>query len=128
MSEKTFGVVGTVINADGTIKVRWANDLVSRIKVLDKSGCTEIDVIELPEAMTKLAAAEYFLANRANLSEAQKEILEIKIAEKSRSSKRANMKTTLTKNVKTRIKDKAPTDPAVEKFIEQNSETAVAAK
>jgi len=121
MSEKTFSVVGTAINADGTIKVRWANDLVARIKILDKAGCTKIDVIELQSGLTKLAAAEYFLANRPNLSDAQKEILEIKIAEKSRSSKRADMKTTLTKNVKTRIKDKAPTDPAVEKFIEQHT-------
>ena len=120
-TEKTFTVVGTSINEDGTIKVRWANDLVSRIKILDKAKCSIIDLIELPTAMTKLVAAEYFLANRPNLSEAQKEILEIKIAEKSKTSKRAAMKTTLTSNVKTRIADKAPTDPAVEKFIEQNS-------
>jgi len=120
-TEKTFTIVGTAINADGTIKVRWANDLVSRIKILDKAGCTEIDLIELDKGMTKLEAAEFFLANKQGLNDAQKEILEVKIAEKSRVSKRADMKTTLTKNVKTRIKDKAPTDPAVEKFIEANT-------
>ena len=127
-NEKTFTVVGTAVNADGTIKVRWANDLVSRIKILDKAGCTDIDLMELTEGMTKLVAAQYFLDNRKNLSEAQKEILEVKIAEKSRVTKRATMKTTLTKNVKTRIKDKAPTDPAVEKFIEANSEELETAK
>jgi len=126
--EKTFTIVGTAVNADGTIKVRWANDLVSRIKILDKNGCEDIDLIELDEGMTKLVAAEYFLANRPNLNDAQKEILEVKIAEKSRVAKRSTMKTTLTKNVKTRIKDKAPTDPAVEKFIEANSDEAVTAK
>jgi len=115
--EKTFKIVGTAVNADGTIKVRWANDLVARIKILDKAGCTDIDLIELKTAKTKLNAAKFFLANRENLSEAQKEILDIKIAEKSRATKRADMKTTLTKNVKTRIKNKAPTDPAVEKFV-----------
>jgi len=124
--EKTFTIVGTAVNADGTIKVRWANDLVSRIKILDKNGCEDIDLIELPKGMTKLVAAEYFLANRPNLNEAQKEILEVKIAEKSRVVKRATMKTSLTKNVKTRIKDKTPTDPAVEKFIEANSEVETA--
>lgn len=124
-TEKTFTIVGTAINADGTIKVRWANDLVSRIKILDKAGCTNIDLIEMPSGLTKLKAAEYFLATKANLSEAQKEILEVKIAEKSRVSKRADMKTSLTANVKTRIKDKAPTDPRVEKFVEAvNAETA----
>lgn len=124
--EKTFSIVGTAVNADGTIKVRWANDLVSRIKILDKNGCQDIDLIELPKGMTKLVAAEYFLANRPNLNEAQKEILEIKIAEKSRVTKRAAMKTTLTKNVKTRIKSKTPTDPAVEKFIDANTEKVAA--
>lgn len=120
-TEKKFTIVGTAINLDGTIKVRWANDLVSRIKILDKGGCENIDLIELPKPMTKLVAAEYFLENKANLSEAQKEILEVKIAEKSKASKRSTMKTTLTKNVKTRIKNKAPTDPAVEKFINANT-------
>jgi hypothetical protein len=122
-TEKTFTIVGTAVNADGTIKVRWANDLVSRIKILDKAGCEDIDLIELPTGMTKLEAAKYFLANRANLNDAQMEILELKIAEKSKVVKRSAMKTTLTKNVKTRIADKAPTDPRVEKFVEQNSET-----
>ena len=125
-TEKTFTVVGTTVNKDGTVKVRWANDLVARIKILDKAQCSIIDLIELPSPMTKLAAAEYFLEHKANLTPAQEEILEIKIAEKSRVTKRATMKTTLTKNVKTRIKDKAPTDPAVEKFIAANSATVAA--
>ena len=124
MSEKTFTVVGTAVNKNGTIKVRWANDLVSRIKILDKAECTDIDLIELPEGLTKLAAAEYFLANKQGLSEAQKEILEIKIAEKTRSAKRTAVSATLTENVETRIKDNAPTDPRVEKFIEANSEVS----
>lgn len=124
MSEKTFTVVGTAVNKDGTIKVRWANDLVSRIKILDKAGCSDIDLIELPKGLTKLAAAEYFLGNKQGLNDAQKEILEIKISEKIRASKRGAMKTTLTDNVKTRIKDNAPTDPAVEKFIEANTKEA----
>jgi len=120
-NEKTFTIVGTAVNKDGTIKVRWANDLVTRIKILDKAGCEDIDLIELAEGMTKLDAATYFLANRPNLNDAQKEILEIKIAEKTKTSKRAAMKTTLTKNVKTRIKDKAPVDDRVASFVEQNT-------
>lgn len=118
-TEKTFTIVGTAVNKDGTIKVRWANDLVARIKILDKNGCTDIDLIEMPVGLTKLKAAEYFMANKPNLNEAQKEILEIKISEKSRVVKRGAMKTTLTKNVKTRIKDKAPVDARVAKFVEK---------
>jgi len=122
--EKTFTIVGTAINKNGTIKVRWANDLVSRIKILDKAECTDIDLIELPKGMTKLKAAQYFMDNRANLTGAQKEILEVKISEKSRNVKRANMKTTLTKNVKTRIKENKPTDPRVETFVKKATKVA----
>jgi len=54
-TEKTFTVAGTAINADGTVKARFANDLVARIKILNKAGCTEINLVELPRAMTKMA-------------------------------------------------------------------------
>jgi len=117
--EKTFTIVGTSVNADGTMKMRWANDLVARIKILNKAGCTEIDLIELPKGMTKLKAAEYFAKHRT-LNDAQSEIVSLKIGEKSKAVKRKDMKATITKNVKTRIKEKTPTDPRVEKFIEQN--------
>ena len=50
--EKTFTVVGTAVNVDGTIIVRWANDLVSRLKILIKAQCEDIDLFELPSEMT----------------------------------------------------------------------------
>jgi len=119
--EKTFTVVGTAVNPDGTIKVRWSNDLVSRIKILNKAKCIDIDLIELPKEMTKLKATQFFLDNKGGLNGAQKEILDLKISEKTRATKRATMKTTLTKNVKTRIKNKTSTDPRVDKFVDQHT-------
>lgn len=59
INEKTYTVCGTARNVDGTLKVRVANDLVSRIKTLVKYNCTDINLIELPEEMTKLNALEY---------------------------------------------------------------------
>lgn len=59
MKEKQFTVAGTATNPDGTTKVRWATDLVSRIKILNKTGCTNINLVELPEPMTKLEALDY---------------------------------------------------------------------
>ena len=60
MSEsKLFTVAGTATNADGTVKARFANDLVARIKILNKAGCTNINLIELPKAMTKLEALQH---------------------------------------------------------------------
>jgi hypothetical protein len=60
MSEnKLFTVAGTATNADGTTKARFANDLVARIKILNKNGCTNINLAELPSPMTKLQALQY---------------------------------------------------------------------
>ena len=56
-TEKMFTVCGTSKHNDET-KVRFANDAM-RVKVLAKNGHTEINLIELPEPMTKTAAAEY---------------------------------------------------------------------
>ncbi len=53
-TDKLFKVVG-VSTHDGETKVRFAND-VMRVKVLDKNGHTDITLIELDEAMTKLDA------------------------------------------------------------------------
>ena len=58
-TEKTFTVAGTATNPDGTTKARFANDLVARIKILNKAGCTAINLMELPTAMTKLQALQY---------------------------------------------------------------------
>jgi hypothetical protein len=57
-NEKLFTVAGTATQ-NGVTKARFANDLVARIKILNKSGCTDINLIELPHAMTKLAALQH---------------------------------------------------------------------
>jgi hypothetical protein len=56
--EKTFTVAGTATQ-HGITKVRFANDFVSRYKILLKNGCDPINLIELPEPMTKLEALKH---------------------------------------------------------------------
>jgi hypothetical protein len=56
--EKLFTVAGTATQ-NGNTKVRFANDLVARIKILNKNGCTDINLVELPKPMTKLEALQY---------------------------------------------------------------------
>jgi hypothetical protein len=56
--ENLFKVAGTS-NHNGEIKVRFANDLVSRIKALHRAGHTDVNLIELPQPMTKLEAVQY---------------------------------------------------------------------
>ena len=55
---KLFTVAG-VATQGGNTKVRFANDLVARVKILAKNGCTDINLIELPKPMTKLEALQH---------------------------------------------------------------------
>lgn len=61
MTNKLFTVVGCSTGG-GRTKLRFANDLVSRLKRLQRCGESNIDLIELPRAMTKLEAAEFLLS------------------------------------------------------------------
>ena len=56
--EKNFTVAGTATQ-HGITKVRFANDFVSRYKILLKNGCDPINLIELPEPMSKLDALRH---------------------------------------------------------------------
>jgi len=57
---KTFSVAG-VSTLKGVCKVRFANDMM-RIKVLAKTGSTDIDLVELKHPMTKEDAIDYLLS------------------------------------------------------------------
>ena len=60
-TSKLFKVVG-ISTLNGKTKVRFAND-TSRVKILVKNGHTNVDLFELPEAMTKEAALAHVKAN-----------------------------------------------------------------
>lgn len=55
-----FTVAG-VSTQNGVTKVRFANDLVSRTKLLAKGGHSPLELIELPKAMTKEEACQHLL-------------------------------------------------------------------
>jgi len=55
-----FTVAG-VSTQNGVTKVRFANDLVSRYKLLSKGGHSPLELIELPRAMTKAEACQHLL-------------------------------------------------------------------
>jgi hypothetical protein len=61
-TSKLFTVVG-VSTLNGKTKVRFANDLATRIKNLVKNGHTNVELFELPSAMTKEAALAHVKAN-----------------------------------------------------------------
>jgi hypothetical protein len=90
-NEKTFSVAGTAKNPNGTVKARFANDLVARIKILNKAGCTDINLMELPHAMTKLEALKYLTEQGITEGDAGF-VVASKMAEKSKVAKKGEVK------------------------------------
>ncbi len=74
-TDKLFTVAGTSA-LNGVTKVRFANDQM-RVKVLAKSGHTDINLVELPEAMTKLDAVKFI----KNLDEFTNVVEQVAIAD-----------------------------------------------
>ena len=102
-TEKLFSVAGTAKNSDGTVKARFANDLVARIKILNKAGCTEINLVELPREMTKLEALQYLTEQGITEGDAGFAVAN-KLAEKAKVAKKGEVKVKATK-AKTAKKD-----------------------
>ena len=101
--EKKFTVAGTAAQ-NGNVKVRFANDLVARIKILNKNNCTDINLIELPKPMTKLEALQHLmtLGEQYTAGDAGYAIT-AKLAEKTKIAKKGEIKVAATA-----VKAKAP--------------------
>lgn len=107
-SEKLFTVAGTATNPDGTTKARFANDLVARVKILSKNNCTNINLVELPKAMSKLEALQYLqeqgiTAGDAGFAVANKLAEKSKIAKKGEIMVKATKATVATKSVDAKV-------------------------
>lgn len=59
MTTKTYTIVGTSI-CNGKMKVRWATDMM-RIKILQRTGHTDIELFETPAAMDKVSATKWLI-------------------------------------------------------------------
>ena len=53
-----FKVIG-ISTLNGVTKVRFANDMVSRVKILNKDGHKDINLVELPNALSKGDCVKY---------------------------------------------------------------------
>ena len=89
-NDKLFTVAGTATHK-GVTKVRFANDLVARIKILSKAGATDVNLVELPRAMTKLEALQYLQEQGITAGDAGFAVAN-KLAEKSRVAKKGEIK------------------------------------
>ena len=86
---KLYTVAGTA-EQHGMTKVRFANDFVSRIKILDKNGCTNIQLFELPEPMTKLDALRWL--KEQDLGGDAGYAVDAKLAEKMREARKSEVR------------------------------------
>ena len=120
-TEKTFTVVGTSVNKQGELKIRWANDKVQRINILIRSGGEDIDLHEIPTPMNKLDAAKWLLAN-VKLTPDQDFVVQEKVDQKEKQLKRAKTKEVIQENIKTNVKENKATDPRVAEFINKTLE------
>ena len=119
-TEKLFTVAGTAKNADGTVKARFANDLVARIKILNKAGCTDVNLVELPRAMTKLEALQYLQEQGITEGDAGYAVAN-KLAEKTKLAKKGEVK------VKASKAPKAKKDVTAEQLVAEAKSEADAA-
>jgi hypothetical protein len=90
LTEKLFTVAG-IATDKGITKVRFANDLVARIKILNKAGCTNINLFELSHPMTKLQALQHMQAMGTFEGDAA-EAISTKMSEKVKVAKRAEVR------------------------------------
>lgn len=103
---KLYTVAGTA-EQHGMTKVRFANDFVSRIKILDKNGCTNIQLFELPEPMTKLDALRWL--KEQDLSGDAGYAVDAKLAEKMREARKGEVKMGIDlSEIRARKKDTVP--------------------
>ena len=121
-TEKTFTVAGTATNADGTAKARFANDMVARVKILNKAGCTNINLVELPRAMTKLEALQHLQTLGITDRDAEFAVAN-KLAEKTKVAKKGEVKVQASTVLKAKAKAKAKT-VTPEQILDAVSDTA----
>ena len=82
MTDKKFAVAG-VSTLNGKTKIRFAND-AARIKILIKNGHTDIELIDLPQEMTKAEIAQHLIATGFGQGRAAVEAAVADLAKKNR--------------------------------------------
>lgn len=96
MADQTFKVAG-ITTHNGNSKVRFTDDLIRRVKQFSKGGATRIDLIELPNEMTKLEALKYLQAHADFQSPEDQALIGDSISDREKSAKKGEVKVRATK-------------------------------
>ena len=63
MDNRTFKVAGTSTDPKGSTKIRFANDYVARIKILNMRKHTDINLVELDKPMSKQEICDFLMSH-----------------------------------------------------------------
>lgn len=105
-SNQLFTVAGITINK-GDAKVRFANDMIRRIKQFTKGGHERVDFIELPNEMTKLEALKYLQAHADFQSPSDQATIADTLEDKTKEANKGTVKVTAKKPSLDAIKARA---------------------
>jgi hypothetical protein len=115
MADQTFKVAGITVH-NGNAKVRFANDMIRRIKQFTKGGHERVHFIELPSEMNKIEALKYLQAHADFQTEADQATLADTLADKVKEASKGEVKVRAPKakakpsldSIKARAKKVAP--------------------
>jgi hypothetical protein len=117
MTNKTFTVVG-ITEINGEVKVRFANDLVRRVKQFNKAeNATRVTFAELPKAMTKLEALNHMLTMDEFQSEEDQATIRDTIEDKERDIRRKSTRVSKTGLSLEEIKNRPRVETTVEDIL-----------
>ena len=74
-TSKTYSVAGTS-TVNGITKIRFANDFVSRLKILFKNNHENVELIELGSELSKAQVCQVLMAQPKLQSEDQQEAID----------------------------------------------------
>ena len=63
MDNRTFKVAGVSTDPKGSTKIRFANDYVQRIKILNMRKHTDINLVELEKPMNKAEICDFLMSH-----------------------------------------------------------------
>lgn len=111
-TQKTFSVAG-VSTQNGVTKVRFANDLVNRIKILTKNEHTDIELIEMGAEMTKEEICKVLMNHPKFQSEAAQGAIAEYVTRNVKSEAPVKAKAPKAKAAKTTAEVPADAEPAL---------------
>lgn len=101
MTNQTFKVAGITVHGD-SIKVRFTDDMIRRIKQFTKGGATRVDFVELPSEMTKVEALKYLLSHEQFQSASDQATLADALADREKEASKGEIKVKVSKKAKSK--------------------------